>query len=245
MMHNIYCVGLLLILFDAIVCGRSIVVSPPSSLHEFRQLAKLIVNTFDDPSKDSVRSHWFQSKLEAFQWNVLDKSLSEELTFKQYTSTVRRMRGKKYCLLVVKDSHGIDDSHDFVVGVVEMGMYLCPHTTNSTGEKAAELRPQPTIGVLCVRSTHRQKGIGLALVRKCEQVAADAWNDDCVFVDVDPSNLSALNFFEKCGYNSFSVDELVQMRNATLYRRGKKEFKPHYLLKKILDSSIKSSDRQH
>lgn len=235
-MHNIYsCDGLLLILlFDAIVRGGSIVVSPPSSLHEFRQLAKLIVNTFDDPSQDSVRSHWFQSKLEALQWNVLDKSLSEELIFKQYTSTVRRMRGKKYCLLVVKDSHqGIDDSHDFVVGVVEMGLSLCPHTTNSTGEKAAELRPQPTIGVLCVRSTHRQKGIGLALVRKCEQVAADVWNEDSIFVDVDPSNLSALNFFEKCGYNSF------QMRNAILYRRRKKESKPHFLLKKILyDSSI-------
>jgi len=236
MMHNIYsCVGLLLLLLsDAINRGGSIVVSPPSSLHEFRQLAKLIVNTFDDPSQDSVRSHWFQSKLEALQWNVLDKSLSEELIFKQYTSTVRRMRGKKYCLLVVKGSHqGIDDSHDFVVGVVEMGLSLCPHTTNSTGEKAAELRPQPTIGVLCVRSTHRQKGIGLALVRKCEQVAADVWNEDCIFVDVDPSNLSALNFFEKCGYNSF------QMRNAILYRRRKKESKPHFLLKKILyDSSI-------
>jgi hypothetical protein len=58
-----------------------------------------------------MRNPSFQSKLEALQWNVLDKSLSEELIFKQYTSTVRRMRGKKYCLLVAKDSHqGIDES---------------------------------------------------------------------------------------------------------------------------------------
>jgi ribosomal protein S18 acetylase RimI-like enzyme len=195
-----------------------------------------------------MRNLSFQSKLEALQWHVLDKSLSEELIFKQYTSTVRRMRGKKYCLLVAKDSHqgSIDDSHDFVVGVVEMGLSLCPPTTNSAGENAAELRPQPTIGVLCVNSTHRQKGIGLTLVRKCEQVAADVWNDECVFVDVDPSNLSALKFFEKCGYNSFYVDELVQMRNATLYRQRKKESKPHYLLKKILDdSSIKLSDSEN
>ena len=236
-MHNIYsCVGLLLLLLsDAFDRGRSLVISPPSSLRDYRQLAKLIVSTFDDPSKNMMRSQSFQSKLDALQWNVLDKSLSEELMFKQYTSTVRRMRGKKYCLLVVKDSHQVrvDDSHDFVVGVVEMGLSLCPPTTNSTGENAAELRPQPTIGVLCVNSTHRQKGIGRALVRKCEQVAADVWNEDSIFVDVDPSNLSALKFFEKCGYNSF------QMRNAILYRRRKKESKPHFLLKKILyDSSI-------
>ncbi len=80
---------------------------------------------------------------------------------------------------------------DDVVGIVEMGMSLCPSCCEDTsGEHDAisdapeiELRPQPTIGVLCVKSTHRQKGIGQALVEKCERVAADIWNEESISVE--------------------------------------------------------------
>jgi ribosomal protein S18 acetylase RimI-like enzyme len=131
---------------------------------------------------------------------------------------------------------------DDVVGAVEMGMSLCPSCyEDRSGEHDAisgapeiELRPQPTIGVLCVKSTHRKKGIGQALVETCERVAADIWNEESIFVDVDPNNQNALLFFVKCGYNSTPADELgsLQMRNSSVSRRRAEESKPHYLLRK-------------
>ena len=75
MMHNIYsCVGLLLLLLsDAFDRGRSLVISPPSSLRDYRQLAKLIVSTFDDPSTNKMRS----------QINKSLNKLSQTLLLKQ------------------------------------------------------------------------------------------------------------------------------------------------------------------
>jgi ribosomal protein S18 acetylase RimI-like enzyme len=233
-----------------------LVVSPPSSIRDYRQLASLIVDTFDAPDADSAARAGnqnrkdFQSKIDALRWNVLEKSLTEEFTFKQYISTMRRMRGKKYCLLVAKECCQDENDkqqmrvRDDVVGIVEMGMSLCPTCYRDTYENNEviydapenESKPQPTLGVLCVKSAHRQKGIGQALVEKCERVAADLWSEDHIFVDVDPDNPNALSFFIKCGYNSTPVDESesLQMRNATVSRRRKSESKPHYLLRKIL-----------
>ena len=234
-----------------------LLISPPSSIRDYRQLASLIVNTFDAPDADlaawpgSQQSQLFQSKIDELRWNVFEKSLTEEFTFKQYTSTVRRMRGKKYCLLVVKESCQDEDNNqqlrvrDDVVGIVEMGMSLCPSRYQDRSEEneavydapANESRPQPTVGVLCVKSTHRQKGIGQALVEKCEQVAADVWNEEYIFVDVDPNNQSALSFFIKCGYKSTPLESL-QIRNATVSRRRASETKPHYLLRKSLRKTM-------
>ena len=237
-----------------------LVISPPSSTRDYRQLASLIVNTFDAPDADlaaragSNHRQFFQSKIDALRWNVFEKSLTEEFTFNQYTSTVRRMRGKKYCLLVVKDCFQDEENNqqmrvrDDVVGIVEMGMSLCPSCyQDKCGEDEVVYnapengsRPQPTVGVLCVKSTHRQKGIGQALVENCERVAADVWNEDYIFVDVDPDNPNALSFFIKCGYNSTPVDELesLQMRNATVSRGRTSESRPHYLLRKRLRKTM-------
>ena len=198
-MHkHILCTTLFLNLFVHEI--QALLITPPSSTRDYQQLASLIANTFDAPAVDlaarassnSQQQHqYFQSKIEALRWNVIEKSLTEEFTFKQYCSTARRMRGEKYCLLVVKECCPNEENdqqlgvRDDVVGIVEMGMSLCPscYEDISGGEHDAisdapviELRPQPTIGVLCVKSTHRQKGIGQALVEKCERVATDIWN---------------------------------------------------------------------
>jgi hypothetical protein len=238
---------------------HALLITPPSSTRDYRQLALLIANTFDAPTVDLVarassnsqqQCQYFQSKNEALRWNVFEKSLTEELTFKQYCSTTRRMRGKKYCLLVVKEYCRDEESdqqlrvRDDVVGIVEMGMSLCPSCCEDTsGEHDAisdapeiELRPQPTIGVLCVKSTHRQKGIGQALVEKCERVAADIWNEESIFAN----NQNAFSFFVTCCYNSTPVDGLgsLQMRNTTVSRRRTEESRPHYLLRKRLMKTI-------
>ena len=242
---------------------QALLITPPFSTRDYRQLASLIANTFDAPAVDLAarassnsqqQRQYFQSKIEALRWNVFEKSLTEELTFKQYCSTARRMRGKKYCLLVVKEYCLDEESdqqlrvRDDVVGIVEMGMSLCPSEDRSgdhdhdaiSDAPEIELRPQPTIGVLCVKSTHQQKGIGQALVEKCERVAADIWNEDSIFVDVDPNNQNALSFFVKCGYNFTPLDGsgTLQMRNTTVSRRRREESRLHYLLRKSLIKTI-------
>ena len=71
------------------------------------------------------------------------------------------MRGKKYCLLVAKKANVVDEeSDDNVVGMVEMGMSLCPtvptnitSTTNDNNDGSSNnnsMTPTPLIGVICV-----------------------------------------------------------------------------------------------
>jgi len=172
------------------------------------------------------------------------------------------MRGKKYCLLVAKEIiHDDDDDGDGdVVGLVEMGMSLCPvpldqldscagsgddgnntddnnsdTTTNNDNDHDIGLRPQPTVGVLCVNPTHQNKGIAQALVQKCENVAAEVWSEQFIFVDVEPKNENALSLFRKCGFHCL-LDEMggAQIRNATVSRRRVAESVPHLLLSKRL-----------
>jgi ribosomal protein S18 acetylase RimI-like enzyme len=162
------------------------------------------------------------------------------------------MKGKKYCLLVAKEY--IPESSDGtynVVGMVEMGMSKCPvptpldasdltdGTEPSSYSQDYEWIPQPTIGVLCIKSTHQHRGIGRAIIEKCEQIAQEFWRNDNIFVDVDPDNFSALAFFERCGYE-YVVDGLgvTQMRNTTVFRRRAREVEPHWLLRKCLQHDM-------
>ena len=144
----------------------------------------------------------------------------------------------EYQLLVAKEYDEDEDGNlrvgDDVVGMAEMGLSLCPPldgNDDDTDYPELLLRPQPTIGVICVKSTHQKNGIGQALVHKCEYVASQVWNEECIFVDVEPDNNRALEFFETCGYD---VNELggIGTRNATVVRRRAAESKPHILLRK-------------
>ena len=235
----------------------ALVISPPSSRHDYRQLSSLLANTFDaptisPPTTDGQQQSFLKSKLETFQWNIIEKSLTEDFTYKQYTSTTKRMRGKKYCLLVAKECVKDNDVNylsvkDNVVGMVEMGLSPCPIVQtdfcSSDGNNAGNnnhigLRPQPTVGVLCVKSSHRNRGIGQALLCKCEQIAAELWEGENIFVDVEPKNGKALSFFGKCGFSGLlSGSGGMQTRNATVLRRRTAESRPHYLLRKRLEKN--------
>jgi GNAT superfamily N-acetyltransferase len=224
----------------------ALIISPPASFGDYRQLASLLVGTFDVPSLDSAtNSTSLQFNIDALRWNMFEKSLTEEHTLKKYTNTARRMRGKKYCLLIAKEYIKDDDGNqqmrvgDDVIGMVEMGMSLCPTCSNYNRTDNTVLRPQPTVGVLCVKASHRKKGIGQALIQKCEQVAENVWNEELLFVDVEPSNHNTMTLFEKWGYTCI-VNETgeAQMRNTTVSRRRIERFRPHYLLRKRLDRTI-------
>ncbi|KAL9183124.1 hypothetical protein ACHAXT_004911 [Thalassiosira profunda] len=131
------------------VCAL-ISISPPSSANEYRNVASLVAATFDAPATTT------SSKIEAWNWNWVERSLTEEFTYKRLVSTARKMRGKKHILLVAKESDpGSDGSKnaDEVVGMVEMGMSLCPVSLEDTDLKvegsgnrsfgdASKLRPK-------------------------------------------------------------------------------------------------------
>ena len=180
------------------------------------------------------------------------------------------MRGKKYCLLVAKkiDESEVEDgvvgssfgdenemsssnyNNGEVVGLIEMGMSLCPSpTTNLTSTSSSEnyssesnsnnttttgcITPTPLIGVICVSPTHQKEGIAMKLIHKCEEIARDLWQEDFICADVEPTNTRALSLFEMGGYGAcLDEDGDFLMRNATILRRRRVEVKPHYLMRK-------------
>eukprot|EP00970_Alexandrium_tamarense_P014848 scaffold4446_cov199-Alexandrium_tamarense.AAC.7 len=236
--------------------ASALVIAPPSSSADYWQLASLLVSTFDAPIVDESNDTSMQDKMELLQWNLYGKTLNEEYTYKRYASTVRRMRGKKYCLLVAKEGSvedtddGSPDQRADVLGMVEMGMSLCPtplseihdgshdnshDDADEYNDNSIGLRPQPTIGVLCVKSLYQKNGVGRALVQKCEDIAREKWEEQSICVDVEPVNTDALAFFERCGYiSSLDSDGEREMRDATVSRRQSSEAKPHFLLRKRL-----------
>jgi len=277
-----------------------IIISPPSSAQDYRQLASLLVASFDAPPLLKISSsegdgdekvddsnHYndkLSKKLQQLQWNLYEKSLTEEFTYKRYVSTVRRMRGKKYCLLVAKKidesevEYGVVDSsfgdeneipspnynNGEVVGLVEMGMSLCPSpTTNMTSTSSSEnyssesnsnnnnnttttecITPTPLIGVICVSPTHQKEGIAMKLIHKCEEIARDLWQEDFICADVEPTNTRALSLFEMGGYDAcLDEDGHVLMRNATILRRRRVEVKPHYLMRKRIRDDDDDNDK--
>lgn len=226
--------------------ASALMVTPPLSSSDYRQLATLLVQTFDAPqaAQDSSENS-IASRLEWIQWNLVEKSLSEQFTYNQYISTARKMRGKKYALFVAKEYMPPQKDNDYracyeVVGLAEMGMTVGPIRDEIEGKETL-LRPRATVGVLCVKDSYRNQGIGKVLLEKCENTSRHVWNETRLFVEVEPSNVDALTFFRGSQYNSItsaSVDDKmgshVIMRNATVVRRRKMESRPHIVLEKSL-----------
>jgi ribosomal protein S18 acetylase RimI-like enzyme len=232
---------LLLPAVDALMIG------PPASSTDYRQIASLLASTFDAPppplssSSSSLTNQKFApaNKIEAMQWMLYEKSLTEQYTYNQYLSTTRKMRGKKYALFVAKEYIPPSQDNDHrasyhVVGMVEMGVTVGPVSIIENELVVMSLRPRATVGVLCVSSSHQNQGIGQALVEKCEDVAKHLWNETRLYVEVEPCNGNALKFFEKYGYEGMNrgADGGFEMRNATVARRRKVESRPHFVLEK-------------
>ena len=220
-------------------------ITPPASSYDYRQLASLLVSSFDAPQSCKEEDDNASSMIQRLQWDLYEKSLTEEFTYKRYVSTVRRMRGKKYCLLVAKKANIMDDgeeSDDVVVGMVEMGMSLCPIPTNITSPTTDNndgssndnsMTPTPLIGVICVSPNHQNEGIGMKLLHKCEEVAREVWKEEYICVDVELDNTPALSLFEMGGYEECLDGEGgALMRNTTILRRRKAEVRPHLLMRK-------------
>jgi|AntRauTorckE5430_2_1112549.scaffolds.fasta_scaffold03950_3 ribosomal protein S18 acetylase RimI-like enzyme len=257
-------------MLDILPTADALIIAPPSSSTDYRQLASLLVSTFDAPdsaddananddaiTKTKTNANAGAKILEKMQWMLYDKSLTEQKTYTQYTSITKQMKGKKHALFVAKEYIPPTPDNDNrasynVVGMVEMGVTLVPISlpyddiidNNNDGDNDSDgshtagnrvgLRPQATLGVLCVSSLHRNQGIGRALVEKCEYVAEQIWNETRLFVEVEPCNEMALKFFDKYGFHGtrHGTDGGWEMRNATVSRRRKVESRPHIVLEK-------------
>lgn len=79
----------------------SVHIAPPRSPREWRQLASLLVEVFDDYSV----------------WEWTQRRITEQFVVQTYVETTKRMQGNKYALLVATSHVG-----NVVVGMVEMGL---------------------------------------------------------------------------------------------------------------------------
>mmetsp|Transcript_11798 Transcript_11798/g.22087 ORF Transcript_11798/g.22087 Transcript_11798/m.22087 type:complete len:347 (+) Transcript_11798:16-1056(+) len=304
---------------ESIRTNALVIITPPVTSNDFRQLASLLASTFDaaaptpaapattekkknfkqDTNNQSIDQ--FKSSVDWLYWILVEKGLTEQYTYNQYVSTVQKMRGKKYALFVAKEYNSMKQSGD-VVGMIEIGMTFYPYNeilsfgggstsstsgnssctttsisssngsgTNSTSDEPNQqqqynttfLQSQhlmPTIGLVCVKSSHRGRAIGQSLVDKCKYVAKDVWNETCLFADVEPSNTGAMKFLmDSCGFrtvmsenvstgiemddDNYIEDDLkgmrVMMRNIAVSRRRRMECRPHVVLyKTLLDDGL-------
>eukprot|EP01083_Nonionella_stella_P087056 242055_1 len=242
----------------------SLLVAPPSSNSDWRDLATLLVNTFDEPSviktvEENNNNKGFLQTLELAQWKFIEKSLTEQFTYNQYAKNAKKLKGTKYGIYLAKEYNPGSPENDIrpfyeTVGMVEIGMTLEPSTIESSSceeeeegckedenENAAEmkLRPRATIGVLCVQAASQKSGIGEALLHKCEEVIVNTWDEKDIVVEVEPDNVAALGFFSKQGY----IRNGDEMRNATVCRKRVMEERPHFILRKHFKKSQNNGDK--
>mmetsp|Transcript_10136 Transcript_10136/g.21280 ORF Transcript_10136/g.21280 Transcript_10136/m.21280 type:complete len:293 (+) Transcript_10136:267-1145(+) len=256
-------------LHQKISSTNALQIVPPSSNDDWRDLASLLVETFDEPtiitpspSSSSTAANPLKNKLQITKWNMFEKSLTEQFAYNQYVRTARKMKGKKYAILIAKEYNPGSEENEFrafyeVVGMAEIGLNLEPSTvvseesdvgdaTNNniisaiTTASFSALVPRATVGVLCVKSSRRKMGIGQKLLQKCEEIIVESWGEDEIVVEVEPKNRAALEFFRSSGYHyggkadfARRVEEIdAEVRNATVRKLRTFEERPHLVLRK-------------
>ena len=219
-----------------------------------------IINTDSENGNENGNGNTSPQKqqLEQITWGLYDKFLTEQYTFRQYVQTARKMKGKKYSLYLAKEYNpGIKRGREEnepprpfyeVIGMIELGMVLAPtissiiekdehhdSTIDDMNSNGVGLRPRATVGVLCVNSKHMKKGIGKALLKKCEEEVKMVWNETRLFIEVEPDNIGALKFFESCGYDICVDDNGANIiHNAQVCRKRRMEERPHFVMSKSI-----------
>lgn len=255
------------------ISTKSFTITPPCSSDDYRDLASLLVESFDEPTIStgsnarqdfnstnymnedfSLRQYIIDAntqksilpklQFEQVTWSLYDKFLTEQYTFRQYVQTARKMKGKKYALYLAKEYNpgSVKDGSEGrpfyeVIGMIEMGMVLEPRGDSECSNfDDIQLKARATVGVLCVKPDHMNKGVGKALLNKCEQVGREIWNETQLYIEVEPQNERALQFFFSCGYciclDKFGK-EMVHIANVC--RKRKVEERPHYVMSKTID----------
>ena len=212
----------------ALKTSIALIITPASLPSDYRDVARLVTSAFDAPADPQEST----GVLDKVMW-LVERPRSEQFNWQIYDENSRKMEGKKYCLLIAIEKD-VNEGTMKTVGMAEMGLSCFPDPEDSS----AQLRPLalPTIGVICVDAVARDRGIGKALVAKCEDIAVLQWNHSAVMVDVEPDNLCALAFFQSLGYvNVLDAQGNKAERMQTVSRRRESQEKPHYILTKELE----------
>jgi ribosomal protein S18 acetylase RimI-like enzyme len=178
-------------------------IAPPASKVDWEQLAKLLAEQNSPNDTD---------RLSRLQWDLWGRRQTQDTLYRRYVRNARKLKGTKYAVFLAKEWGEI-------LGVAEMGI-----------RQSNNNQPQrPTLGVLCVSPNARRRGVGTALVQKCEQVAAEVWQEENLWVEVEKSNIQAKQFFEMCGYLDTAERSMV-----TVQQGQSVEQRPHIVLSKPL-----------
>jgi ribosomal protein S18 acetylase RimI-like enzyme len=189
-------------------------ISAPKAADDWRQLSNLVVDTFEAPI--TQQSPWMAQSA----WQIVERQLTRQYTYRHYVSTARKMKGKKYGLLVAKE-------WGKVIGMVEIGIQW--DETHSM--------KRPTIGVLCVDERSRNRGVAQGLLLKSETIVTQVWKEPTIYAEVEKSNEGATGFFQSQGF-ALHQDNPVMV---SLRRRRKIERRPHLLFAKSLSVPATSS----
>jgi ribosomal protein S18 acetylase RimI-like enzyme len=197
-------------------------IAPPRVNSEWEQLASVVVDCFEAPSTAALAS-------EKIAWKLFRRPLSTQQSYRQFVQTARKMKGKKYAILIAKEG-------DRVVGMVELGINV-DDIRGGNNHTVTESTKRATIGVVCIEAEYRRKGVASVLIDRCERIVADKWGGAALYAEVEAANLKALAFFERAGYRPLSSGCGCEQRVVTvLVRRSNKvEAVPHLLLSKTLD----------
>mmetsp|Transcript_1200 Transcript_1200/g.1642 ORF Transcript_1200/g.1642 Transcript_1200/m.1642 type:complete len:255 (+) Transcript_1200:1-765(+) len=216
----------------------------PKTPKDFQQISSLLVNVFDKPGGET----W----VEKIGWWFVEQFVTERDIRDQYWNTAKQMKGNKYTVLLAK-------VNSEVVGMAELGISqhlgvqqqkekvdlnneektaitttnTYPDNNNNSNNNNDDVLVGATIGVLAVLPMYQKKGVGNLLLQKCEELAVcEAWNQDVLYAEVEPTNHVALNFFRRKGY----IQE-GRMVPVTVRRKRVYEERPHLLLYKNLTKS--------
>ena len=188
-------------------------VTAPTSKTDWEQLARILADQRSPPASE-------RNSFILLQWNMWGRRQAQDSLYRRYVRTARQMRGTKYAVIIAKE-------WGQVLGMAEMGI--------GSGKE----QRRPTLGVLCVAPEARRQGVGAALVQRSEEIAANVWKEDTLWVEVETTNSSALDFFKACGYIDTEEKSMVAVQSAE-----KLEERAHFVLAKPLRALAKNAERQ-
>lgn len=169
--------------------NKNIRIAPPRTLREWKQLAEIEVDAFDD------NFGW---------WEWRERKATEKSVRQHYVETAERLRGKKYALLIAIDT----TLRNQVVGMVEMGV-SCNGSGTETTIGVLAVAPKG----------RRQGIGAKLLERCEQVATSEGWNETKIYVEVEPNNTAALRFFEqKHGFVRLNETRTVLVRQRQQYR---------------------------
>ncbi|KAL7539588.1 hypothetical protein ACHAXR_010201, partial [Thalassiosira sp. AJA248-18] len=106
----------------------------------------------------------------------------------------------------------------------------------SERERRKTARLRPVIENLCVKQEYRRSGVGIALVRACEEAVHPWLGNGEIFAQVDDDNTRAYDLFRKCGYQYLFSDPTCtkMILDGTLF--AKETIVTKRMMRKILEN---------